>query len=318
MKEFKLTSVSYKGDTFVLKAYDEVNAKLDDQMVQTQAMLGSSNCVLKLRIDTRMWETKLTLMQDIIIEINRCQKQWMYLEPIFSSEDIGKTLGAELTAFQDVDRLWRTTMDFIEADPGIYELAERDSILSQFVDANKKLEKILRSLNEYLEEKLLVFPRFYFLANEDLLMILAQTKDPTLVQKHMDKCFEGIQKVQFSDKQEVTAMISAENEVVDLCRKIDVNEGDKKGNVEKWMLDIEKVMRQSLKMLTQQSIQDYYDVKRTEWVAKWPGQVVLAVDQIDWTTGVEGVFSDMREGKMEGYKDTINAQILEVVQMVRG
>jgi dynein heavy chain, axonemal len=124
--------------------------------------------------------------------------------------------------------------------------------------------------------------------------------------------------VQFSDKQEVTAMISAENEVVDLCRKIDVNEGDKKGNVEKWMLEIEKVMRQSLKMLTQQSIQDYYDVKRTEWVAKWPGQVVLAVDQIDWTTGVEGVFSDMREGKMEGYKDTINAQILEVVQMVRG
>ena len=34
MKEFKLTNVPYK-DTFVLKAYDEVNAKLDDQMVQT-------------------------------------------------------------------------------------------------------------------------------------------------------------------------------------------------------------------------------------------------------------------------------------------
>ena len=62
MKEFKLTTVPYKGDTFVLKAYDEVNQKLDDQMVQTQAMLGSSNCVLKLRTDTRNWENKLTLM----------------------------------------------------------------------------------------------------------------------------------------------------------------------------------------------------------------------------------------------------------------
>ena len=67
------------------------------------------------------------------------------------------------------------------------------------------------------------------------------------MQKHMDKCFEGIQKVKFSDKQEVIAMISAENEVVEFCRKIDVNEGDKKGNVEKWMLEIEKVMRMSLK-----------------------------------------------------------------------
>ena len=173
-------------------------------------MLGSSNCVLKLRTDTRNWETKLTLMQDIIIEINRCQKQWMYLEPIFSSEDIGKTLGAELAAFQDVDNLWKTQMFNIDAEPGIFDLAERDSILTWFIDANKKLERILRSLNDYLVEKQLVFPRFFFLANEDLLMILAQTKDPTLVQKHMDKCFEGIQKVKFSDKQEVTAMISAE------------------------------------------------------------------------------------------------------------
>lgn len=74
-------------------------------------MLGSSNCVLKLKTDTRSWELKLTLMQDIIIEINRCQKQWMYLEPIFSSEDIGKTLGHELTEFQYVDKLWRNTMD---------------------------------------------------------------------------------------------------------------------------------------------------------------------------------------------------------------
>lgn len=152
MKEFKLTNVPYK-DTFVLKAYDEVNAKLDDQMVQTQAMLGSSNCVLKLRTDTRNWETKLTLMQDIIIEINRCQKQWMYLEPIFSSEDIGKTLGAELAAFQDVDNLWKTQMFNIDAEPGIFDLAERDSILTWFIDANKKLERILRSLNDYLVEK---------------------------------------------------------------------------------------------------------------------------------------------------------------------
>lgn len=55
----------------------------------------------------------------------------------------------------------------------------------------------------------------------------------------MDKCFEGIAKVQFNEKDEVYGMISAEQEVVTLCKKVDVNEGDKKGNVEKWMLDIE-------------------------------------------------------------------------------
>jgi len=35
MKYFTLTQFPYKGKTYVLKAYDEVNAKLDDQIVST-------------------------------------------------------------------------------------------------------------------------------------------------------------------------------------------------------------------------------------------------------------------------------------------
>jgi hypothetical protein len=35
MKIFNMTTFPYKGKTFVLKAYDEVNAKLDDQLVLT-------------------------------------------------------------------------------------------------------------------------------------------------------------------------------------------------------------------------------------------------------------------------------------------
>jgi dynein heavy chain len=55
----------------------------------------------------------------------------------------------------------------------------------------------------------------------------------------MDKCFEGISEVIFDEKDCVTGMISAEGESVPFLKKIDVNEGDRKGNVEKWMLDIE-------------------------------------------------------------------------------
>ena len=87
----------------------------------------------------------------------------------------------------------------------------------------------------------------------------------------MDKCFEGIQSVHFSDKDEVYGMISAEKEEVLFKKRVDVNAGDKKGNVEKWMLEIEGVMRQTLRELTKESLAEYYKCKRTEWVSNWPG-----------------------------------------------
>ena len=51
-------------------------------------------------------------------------------------------------------------------------------------------------------------------------------------------------------------MISPEKEIVPFLRKIDVNEGDKKGNVEKWLLEIELVMRETLKQISKGSLSD--------------------------------------------------------------
>lgn len=130
-------------------------------------------------------------------------------------------------------------MEGVDQDKAILDLADKEGIREHFKEANRRLDQIQKKLNDYLEQKRLIFARFFFLANEDLLQILAQTKDPRLVQAHMDKCFEGISKVIFTPEDHVEGMISAEKEMVKFLRKIDVNEGDKKGNVEKWMLEIE-------------------------------------------------------------------------------
>jgi len=234
-----------------------------------------------------------------------CQRTWMYLEPIFASDDINKTMPTESALFKEVDNLWRTTMEQIEADPGILDLIERDNIANQFQEANRKLDRIQKSLNDYLEEKRLVFARFYFLANEDLLMLLAQTKDPRAVQPHMDKCFEAIYRVLFSDNDCILAMISAEGESVNFIKPVDVNEGDKKGNVEKWMLEIETIMRKTLRQQCLLSLADYYKNGRNVWVKGWPGQIILAVDQIDWTSGVEKAIPV--EDGLESYRNECNS-----------
>jgi dynein heavy chain len=102
-----------------LKGYDEINTILDDQILQGQAMQASSYMKGTLKRDTIAWNVKLDTMQKIIDEMSKCQRTWMNLEPVFSSDDIEKTLPVETVKFREVDKLWRETTDQINDEPSL-------------------------------------------------------------------------------------------------------------------------------------------------------------------------------------------------------
>ena len=67
--------------------------------------------------EMKSWEDKLISMQDILDAWLRCQESWLYLEPIFNSEDIMKQMPVEGRKFNKVDRIWRNIMAKTVADP---------------------------------------------------------------------------------------------------------------------------------------------------------------------------------------------------------
>lgn len=74
-----------------------------------------------------------------------------------------------------------------------------------------------------MQQKRSRFPRFYFIGDDDLLVILGQSTKPEIIQAHLKKLFAGIHNVEFDqDNRHIVAMKSLEGEVVPLKNKVQV------------------------------------------------------------------------------------------------
>ena len=52
--------------------------------------------------------------------------------------------------------------------------------------------------------------------------------------------------------------------------------------VEKWLIQVEEVMINSLKKVTEDAVNAYYQTPRGKWVQEWPGQVRTSTTSAAW------------------------------------
>ncbi|PWA31711.1 hypothetical protein CCH79_00006705 [Gambusia affinis] len=153
----------------ILTSLDDVQTMLDDQIVKTQTMRGSP-FIKPFEKEIKQWEERLVNIQTIIDEWLKVQAQWLYLEPIFSSQDIMQQIPEEGRLFQAVDRNWKEIMRHCVKDPMAMFSSEGERVdLIQRIstsEAKGAVEKwliqvedvMLRSVRDVIARSRLAYP----------------------------------------------------------------------------------------------------------------------------------------------------------------
>ena len=127
--------------TCTLRGVDELIAILDEQITMTQAMMFSAyKAPFEERIED--WNMKLSTISDVIEEWIKVQRAWMYLQPIFESDDIMKQLPQESKRFISVDKNWRSTMTNAQRNPNALTFCANEKLLMIFIESNKFLDMV--------------------------------------------------------------------------------------------------------------------------------------------------------------------------------
>ena len=142
----------------------------------------------------------LSEVADTIEKWLKVQTLWTNLVSVFTSGDIAKQMPTEAKKFKNIDKQWLKIMERANEQKNVIACCQNDILKNSLSQLQEGLEFCQKKLENYLESKRNIFPRFYFCSNADLLKILSVGSDPNAVQDDFEKLFDAINRVVFDDQ----------------------------------------------------------------------------------------------------------------------
>ncbi|KAJ8651627.1 hypothetical protein O0I10_012803 [Lichtheimia ornata] len=299
---YVLDLVNYQNRCRLIRGWDDLFNKSSEH-INSLAAMKLSPYYKVFEEDASSWEDKLNrvhVLFDVWIDV---QRQWVYLEGIFSgSVDIKHLLPVETSRFQSINTEFLTVMKKVYKSPFVLDVLNIPNIQKSLERLADLLSKIQKALGEYLERERASFPRFYFVGDEDLLEIIGNSKDVLRIQKHFKKMFAGIATILLNeDNTEIMGMASKEGEEVLFKTPVSIKDNPK---INDWLTLLEKEMRVSLAMLLTDAVNELETIYNADemnseefmsWVDRYPAQLVVLAAQTIWTHSVDKALNTMSE-----------------------
>ncbi|KAI4214893.1 MAG: hypothetical protein LQ351_002606 [Letrouitia transgressa] len=314
-QDYSLDLVNYQNKCRLIRGWDDLFAKCSEHLNSLQAMRHSPY-YKEFEEDASSWEDKLNrvhVLFDIWIDV---QRQWVYLEGVFTGNaDIKQLLPIESSRFQNINSEFYSVLKKVYKSPYVLDVQNIPGVQKSLERLAELLNKIQKALGEYLERERSSFPRFYFVGDEDLLEIIGNSNDIARVSKHFRKMFAGLSGLLLDQDSNIYGITSKEGEEVCLKRSISLT---KTPRINDWLAALDNGIKASLAELLSEAVVHFQTISSSsdmdlesfiDFISQFPAQIVVLASQVVWTSSVESALS--QDGS------NLQTQLQKQVQMLQ-
>lgn len=287
----------------LIKDWRTVLNQIAESMLTLQSLKNAEFFSADFAERAELWETKLNSLDLILGLLNSVQRKWIFLEPIYT-RGVSGLVGD--SSFATYSRQYIDIMSSISRDPHVMRLLHLNDIENRLKAIDQVLITCQKKLQSFMELSRSRFPRFYFLADDDLLLILAGKVDANQTAL-LKKLFNGtIVKLIVENKNTIIATESPEGEILELNKNVIIDSSQGATGVEMWLRLLENQIKETLKFDLFQALFQALSQssKNINW--KLPNQILSLHQHVLFTQKTEDA---LRSHSLSGLKEEYANQL---------
>ncbi|CCE61379.1 hypothetical protein TPHA_0A03000 [Tetrapisispora phaffii CBS 4417] len=237
-----LSSYKHSSGAYIVNEWDDLYKSCKDYLDELNSMkIHSSYNIFEQKCNE--WEIKLDRILQIFDIWMELQFYWLDLYGIIGmNKEVRDRLPLESAKYDNVTSDYKSILTRIFTSTKILDILKFPNCLESFSHILSSLKLIKSSLNDFIDNQRMRFPRFNFLSNEDILRILGSPSSAVMISSFCQKLFGTIKGLLIEDEI-ITGVISIEGEHMIFTSAISMV--GKESNL-LWLNDIDSALTETL------------------------------------------------------------------------
>ena len=293
----------------------QILANIDETLAKIEKVWGKINLIYssryleKIKDQVHKKRNEVYDVTRMLDEWIKFQGQYIYLETIFSNVEFKKEL-KESTTFDYANTKYKKMAKEAYSNWKKNKTVKANIVI--FKEINEKMAQLNKNVNDFLDTKRVAINRLHFLSNDEMIILLAKSDKPQVVQQYIGKIYENVKGLHFLEKEKEATfdgLVSREGEQFifniyyslknenpyaysGVPYNIEINTKE----MSVWMEEAETKIRETLISQFRRAVEDIIEPeRREEFYRVHPAQPISVINQFYWTYNTSQNIKDSTE-----------------------